>query len=107
MKWRLRCFLAEDETFLFNFILDLDQSNLEGKSLSQFGLSCSARKRSARSCGESFCNDSGTTGQQNILSFKAILTKILVLTNFYVPLFTKVRPEKAECRHNNRYFHLF
>merc|ERR1719266_1468706 len=23
VKWRLRCFLEEDETFLFNFILDL------------------------------------------------------------------------------------
>ena len=40
-------------------------------------------------------------------TFKAILTKILVLTNFYVPLFTQVRPEKAECRNNNCYFHLF
>ena len=64
VKWRLRCFLEEDETFLFNFILDLGM-DLKSKNLSQFCMSCSAIQRSARSCGESFCNDSGTTGQQN------------------------------------------
>ena len=41
VKWRLRCFLEEDETFLFNFILDLGM-DLKSKNLSQFCLSCSA-----------------------------------------------------------------
>ena len=41
VKWRLRCFLEEDETFLFNFILDLGM-DLKSKNLSQFCMSCSA-----------------------------------------------------------------
>ena len=101
VKWRLRCFFAEDDTFLFNFILNQGGWSVKQMSVSVWFIMLGHREVS-EIMWRVILQWLWYNWTAKPLTLKHILTKKIINRYFFLPLFTNVLPEKAEVRENCR-----